>query len=122
MVEAPYVRIVEVGPRDGLQNEANRVSLLQKVGFIESLAGAGLRTIEAGSFVSERSVPAMADSSEVFRAVHRQPGVVYSALVPNLKGLHAALDVRADEVAVFASASETFSQERYNRRKVEMSR
>jgi hydroxymethylglutaryl-CoA lyase len=104
------VRIVEVGPRDGLQNEHRFLPTSDKVRFIESLAGAGLQHIEAGSFVSPRSIPAMADSADVFRALRRLPSVHYTALVPNTQGLDAALAANVNEVAVFASASETFSQ------------
>jgi hydroxymethylglutaryl-CoA lyase len=104
------VRIVEVGPRDGLQNESRSVTTAQKINFIQNLALAGLKNIEAGSFVSPRAVPSMADSSDVFRNLRRRPGVTYSALVPNLQGLEAALSANLKEVAVFASASEPFSQ------------
>jgi len=104
------VRIVEVGPRDGLQNESRSVTTAQKINFIQNLALAGLKNIEAGSFVSPRAVPSMADSADVFRDLRRRPGVTYSALVPNLQGLEAALSANLKEVAVFASASETFSQ------------
>jgi hydroxymethylglutaryl-CoA lyase len=104
------VRIVEVGPRDGLQNEARSITTAQKIQFIQNLAGSGLQTIEAGSFVSPRSVPQMADSAEVFRGLRRRAGVTYTALVPNLRGLKDALLAELKEVAVFASASETFSQ------------
>jgi hydroxymethylglutaryl-CoA lyase len=104
------VRIVEVGPRDGLQNETGGVSTAQKTQFIETLAAAGLRTIEAGSFVSARAVPTMADSGEVFRGLRRKAGVNYTALVGNLRGFHDAMAAGLTEVAVFASASETFSE------------
>lgn len=104
------VRVVEVGPRDGLQNESGTVSKANKIRFIDDLSASGLQSIEGGSFVSPRAVPSMADSSDVFRGIHRKPGVNYTALVPNIKGLEAAIAVKADEVAVFASASETFSQ------------
>jgi hydroxymethylglutaryl-CoA lyase len=110
LVHPPSVRIVEVGPRDGLQNEATVVPAALRARFIENLATAGLRSIEAGSFVSPHAVPSMADSGEVLRSIRRAPGVTYTALVPNLKGLEAALCAGAMEVAVFASASETFSQ------------
>ncbi len=110
MAFPPVVRIVEVGARDGLQNEPAQVPTNSKVQLIQALADAGLRYIEAGSFVSARSVPAMADSGDVFHKIRRKPGVRYSALVPNLKGLQAAVESAADEVAVFASASELFSE------------
>lgn len=101
---------MEVGPRDGLQSEISSVSTDVKVRLIEALADAGLGSIECGSFVSARSVPAMSDSAEVFRKIRRKAGVRYSALVPNLRGLEAALKCEVSEVAVFASASETFSE------------
>jgi hydroxymethylglutaryl-CoA lyase len=109
-----FVRIVEVGPRDGLQNEACIVPAGVKVELIERLADAGLRSIEATAFVSPKWVPQMADHVEVLRGIRRLPGVVYSALVPNLKGFEEALAAGVDEVAVFASASETFSQKNIN--------
>lgn len=108
------VSIVEVGPRDGLQNESAPVSLEEKVALVEGLANAGLRYIEAGSFVSPRWVPQMADSESVFSAVRRSPGVTYAALTPNLKGFERAVAVSADEVAVFTAASESFSQRNTN--------
>lgn len=110
----PSVRIVEVGPRDGLQNESSRVPTSAKVLLIERLAMAGLRHIEAGSFVSARSVPSMADSAEVFRTLTRLPGVNYTALVPNVRGLESAVVSGVSEVAVFASASEGFSRANIN--------
>lgn len=105
------VRVVEVGPRDGLQNERTIVPVAGKISFIENLSAAGLKTIEVGSFVSPKAVPAMADSADVIRGISRSPGVTYTALVPNEKGLQAALAAGMSEVSVFASASETFSQE-----------
>jgi hydroxymethylglutaryl-CoA lyase len=104
------VRIVEVGPRDGLQNEAAAVPIETKVELVERLADAGLKLVEAGSFVSPRWLPQMADSAEVFRRVRRRDGVVYPALVPNLQGFEAALAAGVSEVAVFVAASEGFSQ------------
>ncbi len=104
------VRIVEVGPRDGLQNEATLVATATKVELIERLADAGLGHIEAAAFVSPRRVPQMADGAEVLRALPRREGVVLSALVPNRRGLEAALAARCDEVAVFAAATEAFSR------------
>lgn len=104
------VRIVEVGPRDGLQNESRTITTAQKIQFIQKLASSGLKIIEAGSFVSPRAVTSMADSDDVFRGLRRRAGVNYTALVPNLTGLEAALSASLKEVAVFASASETFSQ------------
>lgn len=108
------VKIVEVGPRDGLQNEPGRVSPAVKIELIERLGACGLRYIEAGSFVSAKWVPQMADSAEVMVAIKRRQGVVYSALTPNLKGFEAALAADVDEVAIFAAASESFSQRNIN--------
>ncbi|MED5525739.1 MAG: hydroxymethylglutaryl-CoA lyase [Pseudomonadota bacterium] len=108
------VRIVEVGPRDGLQNEPGQLSLQDKKQLIEMLAGAGLSHIEVGSFVSPRWVPQMADTGELFAKLARKEGVLYSALTPNLKGLEGALAAKAGEVAVFGAASETFSQTNIN--------
>ena len=107
------VRIVEVGPRDGLQNE-KQVSTGAKVKLVNDLADAGLTVIETGSFVSPKWVPQMADSSDVFAAVTRKDGVTYAALTPNVKGLEAAIAAGASEVAVFGAASESFSQKNIN--------
>lgn len=106
----PSVKLVEVGPRDGLQNEKKPISVATRVSLIERLADAGLRHIEAGSFVSPKAIPQMAGSEDVFAAINRKEGVVYSALVPNIKGFERALAVNANEIAVFAAASESFSQ------------
>lgn len=108
------VRVVEVGPRDGLQNEASLVSTDVKVALIERLAAAGLKTIEAGSFVSPKWVPQMADTQEVYRRVRKAPDVAYPVLVPNEKGLEAAIAAGVSEIAVFAAASEAFSQKNIN--------
>ena len=108
------VRLVEVGPRDGLQNEAHPISVAQRVELVNRLTAAGLAHIEAGSFVSPRWVPQMADSAEVFNGIQRRSGVRYSALVPNLQGVQVAIATGATEVAVFASASEGFSQRNIN--------
>jgi hydroxymethylglutaryl-CoA lyase len=108
------VRIVEVGPRDGLQNEPKQLPTAVKVELIDRLADCGLKTIEATAFVSPRWVPQMADSAAVMQAIERREGVAYSALVPNLKGFEAALAVGVSEVAVFAAASEAFSQKNIN--------
>ncbi len=108
------VTIVEVGPRDGLQNEAVPVPVAARVALVEALAAAGLPVVEAGSFVSPRWVPQMAGSDEVLRAVRRRPGTRYPVLVPNLQGLQAALAAGADEVAVFGAASESFSRRNIN--------
>ena len=108
------VRIVEVGPRDGLQNEAAVVPLAAKVDLIEALAEAGLKTVESGSFVSPKWVPQMADTAEVLAAIKRVPGVAYPVLVPNLKGLEAAVAGGVEEIAVFGAASESFSRKNIN--------
>ena len=107
------VRIVEVGPRDGLQNE-QAVPTAAKIALVEALAAAGLRTIETGAFVSPKWVPQMADSAEVFTGVSRQEDVTYTALTPNLQGYQAARAAGADEVAIFGAASEAFSQKNIN--------
>lgn len=108
------VKIVEVGPRDGLQNEAQPVSTDVKVALIERLADAGLPVVEATSFVSPKWVPQMADAADVMARIRRKPGVGYPVLVPNLKGLEGAIAARAEEVAVFAAASEAFSRRNIN--------
>lgn len=108
------VRIVEVGPRDGLQNEQGRVRAQDKIALVDALGQAGIRHIEAGSFVSSRWVPQMADSAMVFAGIERLPEVTYAALTPNLQGLEAAIAAGASEVAVFAAASESFSQRNIN--------
>jgi len=108
------MKIVEVGPRDGLQNEARSVGIEAKVTLIEGLVAAGVRNIECGSFVSTEWVPQMADTSAVFAKLRRVGGVSYSALVPNLQGLSEAVRCGVEEVAVFASASETFSKRNIN--------
>jgi hydroxymethylglutaryl-CoA lyase len=104
------VRIVEVGPRDGLQNEEAVVPADAKVAFIEALAAAGLRVVEATSFVSPRAIPQLADADEVFPRIDRRPGVRYPVLVPNLRGLERAEAAGVDAVAVFTAASEAFTQ------------
>jgi hydroxymethylglutaryl-CoA lyase len=108
------VRLVEVGPRDGLQNEANPVSIADKVALVNDLTDAGVRHIEVGSFVSPKWVPQMVGSAEVFAAIDQHPGVAYSALTPNLRGFEDALAAGVREVAVFAAASESFSQRNIN--------
>ncbi len=108
------VSIVEVGPRDGLQNEAARVPAAEKIAFVNRLAAAGHTRIEVTAFVSPRWVPQMADAAEVCAGIERRPGVRYSALVPNLTGLTRARAANSDEVAVFPAASETFSQRNLN--------
>ena len=108
------VRLVEVGPRDGLQNEQQPVPTATKIALIERLAGCGLTTIEATAFVSPKWVPQMADAAAVMAGIRRHAGVAYPVLVPNEKGLDAALAAQASEVAVFAAASEAFSQKNIN--------
>ena len=104
------VRIVEVGPRDGLQNESAALPVATRIELIERLAAAGLPVVEAGSFVSPKWVPQMADTADVFAGLSRRPGTRYPALVPNAKGLEAALAAGVEEIAVFVSASEGFSR------------
>jgi hydroxymethylglutaryl-CoA lyase len=108
------VEIVEVGPRDGLQNEPQSLPAAVKVALIERLAEAGCRVVEAGAFVSPKWVPQMADTAEVLAALRRRPGVRYPVLVPNLKGLERALAAGVEEIAVFGAASETFTQRNIN--------
>ncbi|MBK4997885.1 hydroxymethylglutaryl-CoA lyase [Pseudomonas sp. S31] len=108
------VRLVEVGPRDGLQNEAQPISVADKVRLVDDLSAAGLGYIEVGSFVSPKWVPQMAGSAEVFAAIEQHPGVTYAALAPNLRGFEDALAAGVKEVAVFAAASEAFSQRNIN--------
>jgi hydroxymethylglutaryl-CoA lyase len=108
------VRIVEVGPRDGLQNEPGEVPTAVKLELIERLADAGLPAVEATAFVSPKWVPQMADHTEVLERIRRKPGVSYPVLTPNLKGLEAARAAGATEVAVFAAASEAFSKKNIN--------
>jgi hydroxymethylglutaryl-CoA lyase len=108
------VSVVEVGPRDGLQNESTPVATADKIAFVDRLSAAGFSTIEAGAFVSPKWVPQMADATEVFAGITRHPGTRYSALVPNLAGLERAQEAGVTDVAVFAAASETFSQKNIN--------
>lgn len=108
------VKILEVGPRDGLQNEKEAVPAAVKIELVDRLSRAGFANIEAASFVSPKWVPQMATSTEVMAAIARRPGTVYSALTPNMQGFEAALAARADEVVIFGSASEAFSQKNIN--------
>lgn len=108
------VKIVEVGPRDGLQNEAQSVPVEIKITLIEKLADAGLPVIESGAFVSPKWVPQMAASGEVFEGIQKRANVAYPMLVPNMKGLEGALEAGVEEIAVFSSVSETFSQKNTN--------
>ena len=108
------VSIVDVGPRDGLQNEKQPVPAEVKVGLVHRLQDAGLKEIEVTSFVSPKWVPQMGDNAEVMAAIERRPGVRYSVLTPNMKGFEGAVASRADEIVVFAAASEAFSQKNIN--------
>ncbi|UVT15069.1 MAG: hydroxymethylglutaryl-CoA lyase [Nitrospira sp.] len=108
------IRIIEVGPRDGLQNERNIVSTEDKVSFVDALSRTGVAEIEAGSFVSAHMIPQLADSDEVFRKINRKPGVIYSALVPNERGLERARAAAVTKIAVFTAASDTFTRRNIN--------
>jgi len=108
------VKIVEVGPRDGLQNEPQNVPLDTKLALIEALADAGVKTIEAGSFVSPKWVPQMADTAQLLERLPPRPGVSYPVLVPNLKGLESAIAAHVEEIAIFGAASQTFSRRNIN--------
>jgi isopropylmalate/homocitrate/citramalate synthase len=112
--DSAAVRIVEVAPRDGLQNHSRAFSTEAKIAFVDALSRSGLPVIEAASFVNPKAVPLMADAGEVMSGIDRSPGVRYLALVPNEKGLDRALSCRVDSIALFASASETFSQRNIN--------
>jgi hydroxymethylglutaryl-CoA lyase len=111
---AERVEIFEVGPRDGLQNEARHIPLENKIALVDCLSQAGFRRIECASFVSPKWVPQMADSAAVLAGISRAPGVSYTALTPNIRGLEDAVRARADEVAIFGSASEAFSKANIN--------
>lgn len=111
---AEFVTVVEVSPRDGLQNEKRLLPAAVKVALVDRLSAAGFRVIEVTSFVSAKAVPQMADAAEVMAGIRRAPGVRYSVLTPNLRGFDAALAARADAICVFGSASETFSQRNIN--------
>ncbi|NSX55881.1 hydroxymethylglutaryl-CoA lyase [Parasulfitobacter algicola] len=108
------VRIFEVGPRDGLQNEARIIPAAEKIALVDCLSQAGFDRIEVASFVSPKWVPQMADGAQVLAGITRAPGVRYAALVPNMRGFEGAVAAEADEIAVFASASEVFSQANIN--------
>lgn len=109
-----FVKLVEVGPRDGLQNEKDTIPAEIKIALVDRLTAAGFLNIEAASFVSPKWVPQMATSGDVMQNITRKPGTLYSALVPNMKGLDAALAARADEIVIFGAASEAFSQKNIN--------
>ncbi|WP_116139627.1 hydroxymethylglutaryl-CoA lyase [Trinickia diaoshuihuensis] len=108
------VKIVEVGPRDGLQNEKEFVPTEVKIDLVNRLSAAGFRNIEAASFVSPKWVPQMADGTQVMEGIERRPGTIYSVLTPNMKGFDGALAARADEIVIFGAASEAFSQKNIN--------
>ncbi len=110
----PRVAIVEVGPRDGLQNEASAITTADKIAFIDRLSDAGHHVIEVSAFVSPKWVPQMADAAEVFAGITRHAGVRYTALVPNRAGLTRAVAAGVTEIGIFAAASETFSQRNIN--------
>jgi hydroxymethylglutaryl-CoA lyase len=109
-----HVHVVEVGPRDGLQNEKVTIPTEAKIDYITALADAGLRTIEAGAFVSPKWVPQMADTAEVYRNIPKDPGVDYPVLVPNMKGLERAIEAGVTSVSIFTAASETFNKRNIN--------
>ena len=109
-----HVQLVDVGPRDGLQNEAQPVAAAHKIELVHRLQAAGLKQIEVTSFVSPKWVPQMGDNTEVMAGIQRQPGVRYSVLTPNMKGFEGAIAAKADEVVIFAAASEAFSQRNIN--------
>ena len=108
------VKLVDVGPRDGLQNEKQMVPAEVKINLVHMLQDAGLREIEVTSFVSPKWVPQMADNAQVMAGIHRTPAVRYSVLVPNMKGFEAAVESKPDEIVVFGAASEAFSQRNIN--------
>lgn len=108
------IRIVEVGPRDGLQNQSQIIPTDVKVQFVNALSKSGLKEIEVSSFVSPKWVPQLSDAKEVFDTIDRVEGVLYTALVPNLKGLESAIESKVDKVSVFTAASETFNQKNIN--------
>lgn len=114
MILPASVKLVEVGPRDGLQNEKAAVTTAQKIELVNRLSAVGLRAVEAGSFVSPKWVPQMADSADVLRGIKRAPDASYPCLTPNMKGLDSALEVGVTEVAIFGAASESFSQKNIN--------
>src|ERR687897_2232753 len=108
------VKIVEVGPRDGLQNEKVTIPTQAKIDFITALGDAGLRVIEAGAFVHPKWVPQMADTADVYRNIPKDPGVEYPVLVPNMKGLERAIDAGVTSISIFTAASETFNKRNIN--------
>ena len=114
MILPRQVKLVEVGARDGLQNELVIIETADKISLINRLSATGLTAIEASSFVSPQLMPQMADAVEVLAGIERRPGVSYPVLVPNRKGLEAALSAGVEEIAIFAAASETFSERNIN--------
>jgi hydroxymethylglutaryl-CoA lyase len=110
----PRVTVVEVGPRDGLQNEGQRLETADKIALVDALSAAGFPVIEVSAFVSPKWVPQMGDAGDVFAGIHRHPGIRYTALVPNLAGLERAHAAGVTEIAIFAAASETFSRRNLN--------
>src|ERR1700747_153093 len=113
-INVDSVKIVEVGPRDGLQNEKVTAPTDVKVEYITALADAGLRVIEAGAFVSPKWVPQMADTAEVYSDIPKDPGVEFPVLVPNMRGLDRAIEAGVKSIAIFTAASETFNQRNIN--------
>ncbi|NRP12318.1 3-hydroxy-3-isohexenylglutaryl-CoA/hydroxy-methylglutaryl-CoA lyase [Aliiroseovarius sp. xm-m-379] len=109
-----YVEIFEVGPRDGLQNEKRQIPTAEKIALVDLLSGAGFKRIEVASFVSPKWVPQMADSADVLAGITRAPGISYAALTPNMRGFEGAMAAKADEIAIFGSASEGFSKANIN--------
>jgi len=108
------VRVVEVGPRDGLQNEKRMMSLAEKINLVDQLSATGLPAVEVGSFVSPKWVPQMASSKELYQQIRKNPLTTYPCLVPNAKGMETAVEIGVKEIAVFASATEGFSQKNLN--------
>ena len=113
-INVDTVKIVEVGPRDGLQNEKVVIPTDVKINYITALADAGLKVIEAGAFVSPKWVPAMADTADVYRDIPKDPGVEYPVLVPNMKGLERAIEAGVKSIAIFTAASESFNKRNIN--------
>ena len=113
-IRVETVRIVEVGPRDGLQNEKVTIPTQAKIDYITALGDAGLRVIEAGAFVHPKWVPQMADTAEVYKNIPKDPGVEYPVLVPNMKGLERAIDTGVKSIAIFTAASDTFNKRNIN--------
>src|ERR1700716_4058969 len=113
-ISVDAVKIVEVGPRDGLQNEKVTIPTDAKVEYITALGDAGLHVIEAGAFVSPKWVPQMDDTAEVYRSIPKDPGVEYPVLVPNMKGLDRAIEAGVESIAIFTAGAETFNKRQLN--------